>query len=477
MGRSRPLHRRTVLVRSLLAAGAISAQAGESQAATGLQIENVTRLYPVEVARVVTPRSTDEVTSAIATWPGQVAVGGGRFSMGGQVAVRGGLHVDMRQLNALVWLRPEDRAVRVQAGMRWRDLQDLLDPHGLAVKIMQSYSNFTVGGSVSVNCHGRYVGLGPVGHSIRALQLVTADGAVLEVGPQSRPELFSAAIGGYGAVGIITEVELDVVPNVRIQRRVTQVPLRDYAEHFRRFVLTDPTAVLHNADLLPPDFAAPVCVTWHRVGDDVALTEPERLVPRGQSYGLAQSAIFVMTELPGGAHLRERVVHPLLMRPQAVKWLNHEASLDVAELEPRTRAMSTYVLQEYFIPESGFLGFAQEMAQLLRRRNVEALNVSIRHSPQDRVSALPWAPVEVFSFVLYYKQRTWTRARDEVGAWTRELIALALRHGGRYYLPYQLHATVDQFHAAYPEAAQLRRTRQQVDPAGKLSNELWRKYL
>ena len=477
MGRSRPLHRRTVLVRSLLAAGAIRAQVSESQAATGLQIENVTRLYPVEVARVVTPRSTDEVKSAIATWPGQLAVGGGRFSMGGQVAVRGGLHVDMRQLNALVWLRPEDRAVRVQAGMRWRDLQDLLDPLGLAVKIMQSYSNFTVGGSVSVNCHGRYVGLGPVGHSIRALQLVTADGAVLEVGPQSRPELFSAAIGGYGAVGIITEVELEVVPNVRIQRRVTQVPLRDYAEHFRRFVLTDPTAVLHNADLLPPDFAAPVCVTWHRVGDDVALTEPERLVPRGQSYGLAQSAIFVMTELPGGAHLRERVVHPLLMRPQAVKWLNHEASLDVAELEPRTRAMSTYVLQEYFIPESGFLGFAQEMAQLLRRRNVEALNVSIRHSPKDRVSALPWAPVEVFSFVLYYKQRTWTRARDEVGAWTRELIALALRHGGRYYLPYQLHATVDQFHAAYPEAAQLRRTRQQVDPAGKLSNELWRKYL
>ena len=477
MGSSRPLHRRTVLVQLLLAAGAISAQVSESQAASGLQIENVTRLYTVEVARVVTPRSTDEVKAALASWPGEVAVGGGRYSMGGQVAVRGGLHLDMRQLNALVWLRPEERAVRVQAGMRWRDLQDLLDPHGLAVKIMQSYSNFTVGGSVSVNCHGRYVGLGPVGHSIRALQLVTADGDVLEVGPQSRPELFSAAVGGYGAVGIITEVELDVVPNVRIQRRVTPVPLRDYAEHFRQFVLADPTAALHNADLLPPDFAAPVCVTWHRVGDGVALTEPERLVPRGQSYALEQSAIFVMTELPGGARLRERVVHPLLMRPQVVKWLNHEASLDVAELEPRTRAMSTYVLQEYFIPESGFLSFAQEMAQLLRRRNVEALNVSIRHSPKDRVSTLPWAPGDVFSFVLYYKQRTWKRAREDVGLWTRELIALALRHGGRYYLPYQLHATGDQFNAAYPEAAQLRRTKQQVDPAGRLSNELWRKYL
>jgi len=477
MERSTPIDRRTALVQSLLASGVIGTQVGESQAAAALQIENVTRLYPVEVARVVAPRSTGEVRSAITSWPGEVAVGGGRFSMGGQVAVRGGLHIDMRQLKSLVWLRPEDRAVRVQAGMRWRNLQDLLDPHGLAVKIMQSYSNFTVGGSVSVNCHGRYVGLGPVGHSVRALQLVTADGQVLEVGPQSRPELFSAANGGYGAVGIITEVELDVVPNVRIQRRVMPVALRDYAAHFHQFVLTDPTAVLHNADLLPPDFAAPVCVTWHRVADDVALTEPQRLVPRGRSNAIAQNAIFVMTELPGGNRLREKVVHPLLMRPQVVKWLNHEASLDVAELEPRTRAMSTYVLQEYFIPESGFLGFAQAMAQVLRRQDVGALNVSIRHSPKDRVSALPWAPEEVFSFVLYYKQRTWPRARDEVGAWTRELIALALRHGGRYYLPYQLHATVDQFNQAYPEADQLRRTKHQVDPAGKLSNELWRKYL
>ena len=477
MPRSTPLDRRTVLARSLLAAGVIGTQASTTLAAPVLQIENVTRLYPVEVARVVTPRGTDKVRSAILAWPGLIAVGGGRYSMGGQVAVQGGLHIDMRQMNGLVWLKPDAQAVRVQAGMRWRDLQDLLDPEGLAVKIMQSYANFTVGGSVSVNCHGRYVGLGPVGHSVRALQLVTAQGDVLEVGPQARADLFAAAIGGYGAVGVITEVELDVVPNVRLQRRVTPVRLPDYLAHFRQAVLADPTAVLHNADLLPPQFDAPVCVTWHRVDNDVALTEPQRLVPRGAAYALEQSTIFVMTELPGGAHLRKKVVHPLLMRPPAVKWLNHEASLDVAELEPRTRAISTYVLQEYFIPEAGFLGFAHDMAVLLQRRKVAALNVSIRHSPKDQVAALPWAPAEVFSFVLYFKQRTWASAREEVGVWTRELIDLALHHGGRYYLPYQLHATRAQFNQAYPEAAQLRRTKRQVDPAGKLTNELWRKYL
>ncbi|MCE2910429.1 MAG: hypothetical protein ACK5Y8_20355 [Betaproteobacteria bacterium] len=56
-------------------------------------------------------------------------------------------------------------------------------------------------------------------------------------------------------------------------------------------------------------------------------------------------------------------------------------------------------------------------------------------------------------------------------------MALALRHGGRRGLPHQLHATVDHFNAAYPEADQLRRIKQQVAPDRKLSNELWRKPL
>ncbi|MFY9477864.1 MAG: hypothetical protein WAQ08_09435 [Aquabacterium sp.] len=46
--------------------------------------------------------------------------------------------------------------------MRWRDLQDVIDPHNLAIKTMQSDANFTVGDAVSVNAHGRYVGNGPV---------------------------------------------------------------------------------------------------------------------------------------------------------------------------------------------------------------------------------------------------------------------------------------------------------------------------
>jgi FAD/FMN-containing dehydrogenase len=255
------------------------------------------------------------------------------------------------------------------------------------------------------------------------------------------------------------------------------VPLQDYVAHFKQRVLGDPRSVLHNADLLPPLFDAPVSVTWRRAADGQALTETARLVPRGQTYGLAQNVIWAMTEVPGAQRLRKSVLHPLLLGQPAVKWLNHEASLDVAELEPRTRAVSTYVLQEYFVPEPQFLAFAQGLARVLRAHRVEALNVSIRHAPADRVALLRWARTDVFSFVLYYKQRTSAAAQQAVARWTQALIALALRHDGRHYLPYQLLATPAQFEQAYPEVAALRRLKREVDPEGRFSNELWRKYL
>ena len=151
------------------------------------------------MARVETPTDADAVVRALRDWPGKVAIGGGRFSMGGQVAIAGGLHLDMRQMKRVVWLRAAEHRVRVQAGITWRDLQDVLDEHDLSVRTMQSYSNFTVGGAVSVNCHGRYVGHGPVSESVRALQLVLADGRVVEASRSENTELLRAALGGYGA--------------------------------------------------------------------------------------------------------------------------------------------------------------------------------------------------------------------------------------------------------------------------------------
>ncbi len=471
------LTRRTLLQQALLTAGLVVAQPLRALALTAdqLTIANVTRLYDVRVARIATPQTTAEVAKAITAWPGKVSVGGGRYSMGGQVAIDGGLHLDMRRLNSLVWLDPAAKRVRVQAGMRWRDLQDVIDPHHLAIKTMQSYANFTVGGAVSVNAHGRYVGNGPVAGSVRALQLVLADGRVAEASRQQNAELFRAALGGYGALAAITEVELDLVDNTCIEREVHAVPLSGYVDFFNREVRGNARAVMHNADLMPPLFDAPTAITWRRT--DKAPTDTQRLQPRDRSYALERGVIWAMTELPGGGALRRSVIQPLRLGGERIVWRNREASLDVAELEPGSRAASTYVLQEYFIPPRHFMPYVRALAPLLNTPCAEVLNVSIRHSPPDADALLPWAREEVFSFVIYYKQGTSEPTCRAVGDWTRSLIDLALRHEGRYYLPYQLHATRAQFDQAYPEAAALRELKRRHDPAGRFSNALWARYL
>ena len=184
-----------------------------------------------------------------------------------------------------------------------------------------------------------------------------------------------------------------------------------------------------------------------------------------------------MTELPGGDKLQSKVIRPALLRKRAVVWRNHEASLDAASLEPESRASSTYVLQEYFVPLRHFASFALEMAQTIRRHEAMVLNVSVRHSPADDESLMAWAREDVFSFVVYYKQEVHRQAMEQARLWTHAMVAIALRHGGSYYLPYQRHATQAQFDAAYPQKELFKQVKSTFDPAGRMTNELWKQYL
>lgn len=480
----RPVPASTVdpLRRALLKAGLLSAAAPLCQpllswgaTATGEVVNDITGMNPVAVTQVATPRSNADIQQALRQWPGPVSIGGGRFSMGGQIASPGSLHLDMRRFNRLLSLEPRLRLARVQAGMSWRELQQWIDPHGLAVKIMQSYANFSIGGSLSVNAHGRYVGLGPLVNAVRSIVIALADGSLLSASRQQRPEVFFAAIGAYGALGVICEVELELTDNQRLERQVNRMSLDDYRDFFFKHVRADSRAVMHNADLAPPYFQMATAVTW-RVSDK-SLTDSRRLTPQGQRYWLQEGAIRAWAELPGGPVLRKKIADPLRFARAAVLWRNREASLDVASLGRIADAEHSFVLQEYFVPVAKLEHFVAAMATILETHKVAALNVSIRHSPADAGTVLAWARQEVFSLVLYYRQGKDEAARRQVGQWTRQLIDAALAQGGSYYLPYQLHASREQFHQAYPGAGKLLALKRVLDPASRFRNQLWNQYL
>ncbi|HET7086615.1 MAG TPA: FAD-binding oxidoreductase [Rhizomicrobium sp.] len=460
--------------RGILGGGLGILATGAARAAERPIVNDASGLDPTEVAHIVRPRASAEVARLVKDWQGTISIGGGGFSMGGQIAEPDSLHFDMRGLNRLLALDPVNRRVRVQTGMRWRDLQSLIDPHGLSVKIMQSYSDFTIGGALSVNCHGRYVAAGPIINSVRDITLVTAAGDTISASRTERPELFHAAIGGYGGLGIITEATLDLVANVRMERRAASLPLSRYPAFFDEHVRGDAEAVMHNADIDPADFSRAMAVSWYRT--DKPVTIPDRLFPAGASSAWDRTSVWLLSSAPGAHLLRREVVDPLDYAQHPVVWRNHEASLSLGALGPLSDATGCFALQEYFVPRVRFLDFARAMSRILIAGRVNALNVSIRHSPADPQTLLAWARQEVFSFVLFYRQGRSPAAQAGVRQWTRQLIDAVLECGGSYYLPYQLHATPEQFNRAYPGAQRFWEVRRALDPRGRFRNRLWDRY-
>lgn len=436
-------------------------------------VNDVTQLNPIPVLSVITPTSTQEVVDVLTRSEFPVSVGGGHFSMGGHTASPNTLHLDMRRMNRVLRFDPQAGVIRVQAGIRWCDIQRFVDPHGFAVKIMQTYANFTVGGALSVNAHGRYMGLGPVVLSVRAITLVLASGEAVEASRALNTPLFNAAIGGYGGIGIIVEAELELVLNTRVARSDKKMDTARYKAWFDANVRGHDDVVFHNFDLYPPRYVRGRAVSW--TVTDAAATA-SRLQPLARGFWLAKYLLWAITETPLGKFRREYLYDPLLHLGKKVHWRNYEAGYDVAELEPVGRSHRTYVLQEYFVPAEAVGAFAESMSAVLAKHRVNVVNISIRHALADNETLMAWARGETFAFVLYYKQRTRESAKARVAVWTRELIDAVLAAGGTYYLPYQLHATDAQFHRAYPRAREMFALKRELDPRYRLRGALWDRY-
>ena len=475
----RPL-RRHILAAAAVAVALVVAclwvvmRAPVDPAGSPLLVRDVTQLNPILVREVVTPTTTERIIQAVKTHAGPITVGGARHSMGGQIATAGALHIDMRRFDRIIDFSPATKTITVQAGTRWRQILERIDPANLSVSVMQSYANFTVGGSLSTNVHGRYVARGPLISSVRSLKVVLADGSLIEATPVQHADIFYGVIGGYGGLGVITEATFDLTDNVKLKRQDEVMPIEEYSQYFLRKIKQDPQAVFHNGDIYPDAYKTVHAITYS--GTDAPSTVADRLIPNNGSYRLNRVVYWIVSEWPFGKTFREHVVDPFLFQSDSVTWRNYQSSYDVAELEPASRANSTYALEEYFIPTDRFNDFVPHMREILRRHRVNVVNVSIRHVLADPGSLLAWARTDAFGFVLYYKQRTNIAAQTAVGIWTRELIDVALNAGGSYYLPYQLHATDEQFRRAYPRSHEFFSLKARLDPTNKFRNELWNRY-
>lgn len=437
-------------------------------------VNDVTQLNPILVAKVETPKTVEELQYIIQHTNNPICIGGGRFSMGGQTASSQSTHIDMRMLNSVIDFSVEEQTIKVQAGARWCDIQQYVDTYNLSIKIMQTYANFTVGGSLSVNCHGRYIGLGSVILSVKSIDVILATGEMVHASKTVNPEIFFACIGCYNAIGVIALVELELEENIPVKRIHTKMKRGEYKNYFFETVRENNEVIFHNGDIYPPAYKNVRAVSWIKTAEKP--TVKTKLMPLTSAYPIERYFINAFSKSRFGKWRRENIIDPIFYLRKKIHWRNYEAGYDVLELEPESRKQSTFVLQEYFVPVQKFDDFATQMAEVFSRHHVNVLNVSIRHAQADPGSLLAWAREEVFAFVIWYKQWTNETEKGKVAVWTRELIDAALSLNGAYYMPYQAHATKEQFHKAYPNAHKLFEIKKKLDPDFKFRNIIWDTY-
>jgi hypothetical protein len=111
-----------------------------------------------------------------------------------------------------IQIDPDRGTATIGAGVIWRDLLNAASPHKLAGMAGSSPDVGVVGYSLGggLGWLGRRHGFAC--NRVAAATLVTADGESRRVDPDSEPDLFWAIRGGGGSFGIVTELELDMVP-------------------------------------------------------------------------------------------------------------------------------------------------------------------------------------------------------------------------------------------------------------------------
>jgi hypothetical protein len=198
-------------------------------------VDDVSRLKPTRVAEVWSvPAEPSAAESQLhelfrhAREKGlRVAIAGARHSMGGHTIYPDGITIDMLPFRRME-LDADRRIFDVGAGARWSEIIPYLDIRGFSVAVMQSNDDFSVGGSIRVNCDGWQHDHQPIASTVESLRLMKADSSIAVCSRAENTELFSLVVGGYGLFGIILDSQLRVVPNERCRPESEVLPADRY---------------------------------------------------------------------------------------------------------------------------------------------------------------------------------------------------------------------------------------------------------
>lgn len=411
-----------------------------------------------------------------------LSIAGMRHSQGGHTAIAGGRMLITETFNRIDLARnaPRPKTIPVNAGATWSEIHHQICAHARAPRVHQSSAHFSVGGSLSVNCHGREVRWGPVSETVEEITVLTGTGKTVTASATTESDLFRASLGGYGACGMILSAKLKLTPNYMLFRSWDERSLSEYQAEVK---------TIHNKtvgnDFIPKAERLHLHHGWVNVSEDGYLEQvisykakEEEKPTNGNEDGSVEWASRLKYEGWGTSELMRAGWAASRMEPSFRKFVWDRLTSpaknpnglrysrldllreDILFTSSKGDADGVDLLQEYFVPLDKLVNFIEKLKEIFPYNSEESdvmlLSCTTRYVRGESMNPAPFlsycggqARVSV-AIDAHVKRSTDGNPTDGAGAQFRAAIQTALDLGGTYYLPYYRFATREQFEQGYP---------------------------
>lgn len=304
--------------------------------------------------------------------------------------------------------------------------------------------------------------------------------------PRARPtravdenqELFRLVHGGYGLFGIVTSIQLRLIPRQKIERVVEIRNLEDLMAGFEKRISEgfrygdfqfsierDSDDFLHKGVFScyrPVSMETPLRSTEKQLSDEnwrqllyLAHTDGKKAFEQYANYYISTNGQLYWSD-----------THQLSMYPD-----NYHRELDQKLHAPYP---ASEIITEIDVPRSTLKGFLDEVREDFRRNRVELIYGTVRLIERDDESFLPWAKqpyaCTIFNLHTVHSPEGLQRSAEAF----RRLIDMATRRGGTYYLTYHRYATRQQIESCYPQFAEFLRLKKRYDPEERFQSDWYR---